>query len=164
MKVIFLDIDGVLNSYSYYENMETDEMLADPLDRKCVQRLGRIVAATGARLVLSSSWRIGWNKDPSRMDEACAELCHVLSEYHMEIFDRTALLGSRAKEIRRWLLFHPFTRYVILDDADADWEKYKLKKNLIKTDFEDGALQDIHVEQAISILNRHTARRENRAD
>lgn len=153
MKVIFLDIDGVLNSYNYYKDMDTKDMLANPLDRKCVRRLSHIVEATGAALVLSSSWRAGWDRDPSRMDEACAELTHILSEYNLEIFDRTPFLGSRAKEIRRWLFFHPFTRYVILDDADADWKKYRLEKNLVQTDFENGALQDAHVHRAILLLN-----------
>lgn len=153
-KVIFLDIDGVLNSYTYYEKLSTNEMLADSLDRDCVQRLSHIVKATGAKLVLSSSWRVGWDKDPGQCDEACTELSHILSEYNMEIFDKTPFLGSRGKEIRRWLLFHPFTRYVILDDADIDWKKYQLQKNLVKTDFDNGALQDEHVRRAIEILNR----------
>lgn len=55
MKVIFLDIDGVLNcvtSKSYcgmYVGVDADK----------IRRLARIVEETGAKIVLSSDWRDG---------------------------------------------------------------------------------------------------------
>ena len=59
MKVIFLDIDGVLNSEEYYESFPDGEFIP-PIDPVCVERLKRIVDRTGAKLILSSSWRGGW--------------------------------------------------------------------------------------------------------
>ena len=52
MGVIFLDIDGVLNSKQdrFSWDIETDIHFI---------RLKRIVEKTGAQIVLSSSWRIG---------------------------------------------------------------------------------------------------------
>ena len=47
-KVIFLDIDGVLNS-----NCSTEPTIAEDM----VKRLAYIVDKTGAFIVLSSSWR-----------------------------------------------------------------------------------------------------------
>lgn len=48
MKVIFLDMDGVLNGVcDKFCGVNTD----------CAKRLQRIIDATGAKLVISSSWR-----------------------------------------------------------------------------------------------------------
>lgn len=49
MKVLFLDIDGVLINERY-----ASRNTADP---KCVRELNRITDVTGAKIVVSSSWR-----------------------------------------------------------------------------------------------------------
>lgn len=60
LDVIFLDIDGVLNPYpNQRRNMEagTDDTSILKLDSKCMKVLKRIIEKTGAKLVLSSTWR-----------------------------------------------------------------------------------------------------------
>ena len=63
MKVIFLDIDGVLNYTKWYTdernpgNLHGQEGDLDPL---CVDRIIRICEETGAKVVISSDWRISW--------------------------------------------------------------------------------------------------------
>ncbi len=52
MKVIFLDIDGVLNRGGFSAVAQSSSF-----DRPAIDRLNRVLDATGARLVLSSSWR-----------------------------------------------------------------------------------------------------------
>ena len=52
MKVIFLDIDGVLNGHDWDEAAQSNR-----IRHKCVERLSRIMAATDAKIVLSSAWR-----------------------------------------------------------------------------------------------------------
>ncbi len=52
MKVIFLDIDGVLKD-DHYDAEFQDE---------CFERLKRIVDATSAIIILTSSWRINYWK------------------------------------------------------------------------------------------------------
>lgn len=52
MKVLFLDIDGVLNSHSY-NGADRIALIEQP----CVRELNRVLRATGAAIVLSSSWR-----------------------------------------------------------------------------------------------------------
>lgn len=52
MKVLFLDIDGVLNGHDW-----DDEAMSCNVRRECVKRLNRVVAETGCRVVLSSAWR-----------------------------------------------------------------------------------------------------------
>jgi hypothetical protein len=52
MKVLFLDIDGVLNGHEWMA-----EAGSCAIDRACVQRLNRVLYATDAELVISSAWR-----------------------------------------------------------------------------------------------------------
>lgn len=53
MKVIFLDIDGVLNS----DQTPNPRKLPYVVDRKLLTRLKRVLKRTGAKVVLSSTWR-----------------------------------------------------------------------------------------------------------
>ena len=57
MKVIFLDVDGVLNSQQLFEKCEDDQLIS--VDEDNIKNLKTIVDATGAMIVLSSSWRYG---------------------------------------------------------------------------------------------------------
>ena len=53
MKVIFLDIDGVLNS----KNTPNPRKLPYIVDRRLLARFKRLLDRTGAKVVLSSTWR-----------------------------------------------------------------------------------------------------------
>ena len=54
-KFIFLDVDGVLNSKPYCERTGRE------LNPENVRQLKEIVDATGARIVLSSTWKQIWD-------------------------------------------------------------------------------------------------------
>ena len=49
MKIIFLDIDGVLN--------QTGNAASLPFDPNCVMYLNHVIKETGAHIVISSAWR-----------------------------------------------------------------------------------------------------------
>lgn len=157
MKVIFLDIDGVLNDQTFlrlYINTE--------IDKTKVARLAEIVKATGAVIVLSSSWRML----PDELDETDVQvweqLVDILHEYDMSIYDRTPVIGmDRPLEIKTWLDQHKdqVEAFVSLDDdfRKEDYAKYGIKDCLIKTSFYDGeyslgGLQSEHVQKALEIL------------
>jgi len=67
MKVIFLDIDGVLNSNDWYvyrrDNVAMDSVNSQypfyEFDPRAIVRLNRIIEKTEAKIVVSSSWRSG---------------------------------------------------------------------------------------------------------
>ena len=108
-KIIFLDIDGVLNNYaSMAESIE--------LDSRCVILLRQIVEATDAVIVLSSTWRILYSK------EVLEGMFQVTGFPYINIIDITPNHDnhSRGYEIQKWMEAHPgdYT-YVILDD-DTD--------------------------------------------
>lgn len=58
MRVVFLDIDGVLNHCDTPSGLATDtEPLPIPIAPECMARLNRLIDETGAKVVISSSWR-----------------------------------------------------------------------------------------------------------
>ena len=157
MKVIFLDIDGVLNSEEYYESFPDGEFIP-PIDPVCVERLKRIVDRTGAKLILSSSWRGGWEKKREDTWEYTLFLVDALAEFGLEIEDKTIYLDGDAREaeVRHWLMHAPerIDGYVILDDYDYNWKKKGLDRRWVRTDFEEGGLLDSDVDRAVRLLEK----------
>lgn len=142
--VLFLDVDGVLNSNAWYESFGWQNIPRPPLDREAVARLDRIVRETGTVIVLSTSWR-GEKRLPQWLCEhGC---CGV-------VVGRTPRLsGIRGNEIAAWLNRKAHCgvavhRFCILDDSD---DMGDLLPHLVQTSQDDG-LQDRHVDQAIAML------------
>ena len=59
MKVIFLDIDGVLNSEQTIVQEMKNTGKFSRFSKSLVDEFNRIIFETDAKIVLSSSWRIG---------------------------------------------------------------------------------------------------------
>ena len=176
-KIVFLDLDGVLNNaktkllpviWRYGSEFTHREPPPDPepsklnfdrldfddrynrLDPECVLELNRITSKTGAQIVVSSAWRIG---PEVRF--------HYLKQYLKdegitgEIVGRTpdfvlikGMFGIRGDEIQRWLEQHPAESFVILDDND-DMTPYM--DRLVLTERGPG-LTKADADQAIKIL------------
>ena len=168
MKIIFLDIDGVLNRTDTRDTrvVTEQEPLPIPIEPACMARLCRLIAETGAKVVISSSWRLfaRWQ------DLGPALVRHglvgdVIGETPDLANDDVWLENWRVREgapfkyehlergweIREWLAAHPeVTGFVILDDcADMD----DLKPWLVLTHPIDG-LDDPDVEHAKWLLDR----------
>lgn len=124
MSLLFLDIDGVLNSTTWAgarpirgfmppssARMALDEERLDPA---CVARLRVLIERTGASLVIISSWR-------HKM--SVAEFSRMLALYGVPgasvVGVTPDLPGPRGEEVRAWLAEHaPSAPYAILDDDD----------------------------------------------
>lgn len=104
MKVLFLDIDGVLNC----STTPVNDMW--PLDPYKVLLLHRILDQTGAYVVLSSAWR------HSALGMGVVEDAIVPHK----LIDKTPSFATiRGEEIKAWLRKHPdVEQYAILDDDD----------------------------------------------
>ena len=96
MKVIFLDVDGVLNSQQLFEKCEDDQLIS--VDEDNIKNLKTIVDATGAKIVLSSSWRYGWAEHSDAVQDWCQILVDILAKYDLKIIDKTEYLSSGRRE------------------------------------------------------------------
>lgn len=139
MKVIFLDIDGVLNSEEFLKNNQ-DEII----DRDAVNILKNIIDKTGASIVMSSGWRLWFDEDMIPNDGYSQYLYDILSEFDIKLFDKTPDFSTeeirtrktfshvKAKEIIAWLSEHKTVdKYVVLDDLDLKNEE--INSHLVRT-------------------------------
>lgn len=153
MKVIFCDVDGVLNEDTTPTRTESRFVF---IDQDKLLRLKRIVNATGAKIVLSSTWR--YDRNDPEYNSDFLELQAAFHNVGLEFFDYTPVdvIGiRRGMEIKAWLGVHKgeVDRFVILDDELWDFEERGLLPRLIKTDFAYGGLTDELTQEAIDLLN-----------
>ena len=107
MKVLFLDVDGVLNNPS--TPVPSDNGLA--IDPFMAFLVGRLVEDTGCKIVLSSSWRF----IPFIRMTLERRVCTI---YDVTSLSRESHL-SRGEEIALWLKEHlDVESYAILDDEN----------------------------------------------
>ena len=136
MKIIFLDIDGVLNS-EMYEWSRGEDRADNRIDLSRVRLLKDIVSATDAKIVLSSTWRLDWNKSPELCGEDGEYINQCLAQYGLSIIDKTpfnSMIDDRRREILTWLSRHrgEVESFVILDDINCGWED--LDRRVVVTD------------------------------
>jgi len=118
MKTIFLDIDGVLN-VDYADRDQFGHIFRD----EYVQNLKEIIEKTGAKIVISSSWKDKgiermldlWKERnlPGEISDVTPDCVDVCEATNIVYYDQV----KRGHEIKLWLDRHPeVTQYVILDD------------------------------------------------
>ena len=155
MKLIFLDVDGVLNE----EKSRSRCVGYKGVDDKKAENLALIVRATGAKIVLISTWKDGWRKtDKAHQGMMANYLDKKLKKQGIAVFDKTRdtaekVYLSRGEGILDFLQRHKAEKCVILDDYQYDYDGCGLTACHIKTDARNGGLTDGLVEKAIEILN-----------
>lgn len=150
MKVIFLDIDGVLNC----QNSKSSCFGMMGIDNKKVEELKSIVDKSGAKIVLISSWCTGWTHKEYRGYMA-NYLDKKLKSAELYIIDKTDdYTAMRGKGILKWLENKEVESFVILDDEVWDYEKCNLSDKFVKTEFYDdnGGLNAGKAREAMKIL------------
>lgn len=151
MKVIFLDVDGVLNSKDWIENNRV--RTENSVNPEKVKLLAEIVKNTNATVVLSSTWRY-IPEHPMFM-----YLTDILGVNGIKIHSFTPKLdGDRPREIKEWIEKQTEeVQFISIEDdfSEDDYRKYGIEDRLVKTSYygEYGGLQRNHVEQAIQLLN-----------
>ncbi len=162
MKVIFLDIDGVLNSQAWgkyghgLDPSDGGKCSQETLkwDPAAVANLRQIVAETGAQIVVSSSWRGYRDKAVENWQRMFA--CYGWPDVPVigETPDLNRMVNGiyvskiRGDECAAWMALHPeVTHYVCIDD-DAD---FLPGQSCVFTDHRWG-LTSLEARQAIRLL------------
>lgn len=149
MNLIFLDVDGVLNSTKFAVKMleedNIDTFANDLLDEHAIRLLKVLVDETDSRIVLTSTWR--------KHLESFDNLCQQIRKHGITLYattDRRSTNEHRGDDITDWLKENrgDFTNYVILDD-DSDMTVHT--EHLVQTSFDVG-LTRADVDRAIEIL------------
>lgn len=171
MKIIFLDIDGVLNHHQFFkerfEAKKRDKLdgnlvkkskidrEAEEIDPQSVENLNELIEKTGAKIVISSTWRLGTDIETL---QAILEKRGFVGE----VIDKTPVgceCCQRGNEIHKWLKsneyligehYSDYNSYLILDD-DSDM-LYWQRNNFMWVDGHVGLTPTITY-KAIRLLN-----------
>ena len=174
MKIIFLDIDGVLNNFQTFREIQLEFQLTGirrvAIDMDKVLLLKEIVENTGAKLVLSSGWRKYGKMKKDRLvtkNQNLFDIVTTLENSGLNIYDITPKVRNenRELEIRKWLDEHKdlnIESFIVIDDEDFDLSGFSnelVKTYFIKTDGHGDGISELsgltrtHVEEAINKLN-----------
>lgn len=163
MKVLFLDVDGVLVHQGTFgrgrasgEPYSSSFYHAATIDLDCIARLRRVLEITGAGIVVSSMWRqcafqmLGLLR--ALVSAGCtAREARALLIGQTPLPQQTPRFGEdRSREIQTWLSDHPeVTSYVVLDDEPVTGHPQVEPR----PSFHAGGFLDVHANEAIRLLS-----------
>ena len=171
MRVIFLDIDGVLNVESYIVNVYDicKRVNIDPYQHMrdeyghlfcplTIRYLNWIIESCDAKIVISSTWRMAgeeWIKNMWKHRNLPGEIIGVtpiLRSYRTDDDISFKDRAERGREIKDYLSQHPeITDYVIIDDDDDFLPEQEDK--FVQTWHQYG-LTNVVAEKCIEILSK----------
>ena len=131
-KIIFLDIDGVLNTQDWHSRKTNDtprDEFGWVFDPVAVENLAHIIKETGASIVISSSWKflgIGKLRQMWKIRKLPGTILDITPNTVSDEMllnanlDEMELGVCRGNEIKEWLSRHKgeVSNYVIIDDFD----------------------------------------------
>ena len=161
-KIIFLDIDGVLNCddtfaekyeekrlfCKFLENSDYNLAKIDmcDIDFYKLQLLKYITLETDAKIVISSSWK---NLRVYTLIE------EILINKGLPIIGVTPYIhNKRGAEIRKYLSENEVNDFIIIDDDIFDDYDDELLNHLVKTDFYDEGLNYEKADESINLLRK----------
>jgi hypothetical protein len=160
LKYLFLDVDGVLNCA--YTSDRCGKYIG--IDDRKVELLRKIIDATDAKIVLSSTWRLGYTRYGESLEGHRQYLNEKLAKQGLSIYSQTDDLSihgkNRGQEIDDWLSKHDVDEWVVLDDEYFyDFSFYNIMPHWVQTDYysPSGGLTEEDVQIAIRILNGENA-------
>ena len=116
MKVIFFNVDNVLN---FPESDAVAPSGKKGIAEARVKELNKIVTESGARLVLTGSWKTDWNFDDSKCTPDGVYLNKKLDRKGLHILDKTKDELSDEDGCADWIRRHPnVTDSCVLTDIE----------------------------------------------
>jgi hypothetical protein len=167
VRVLFLDMDGVVNSARYFEVLSkrgyrkakgkakaearlTQATFVSMIDPATIPLLNDIVARGNADVVISSSWRVPWSfTDIAEMLRQRGFVGSVIGATPYGVELPSDVEYARGHEIAAWLAEHEGVEsFAILDDNS---DMAHLLPRLVQTTWGLGLLPE-HVEPAVRLL------------
>ena len=167
MKIVFLDVDGVLvhqGTVSRGRGVPPVQRNLASIDRECIGLLRDVLIRTEAHIVLASTWRLSEAQTEALM-LALEEVCIPRSALIDKTCNRTAMRGpiaipSRGHQIQDWLdqAGPSIEAYVWIDDEPAQPEHSHPVVH-VRQGWTTGGLNRQHAELAIELLTKRAGRR-----
>ena len=155
-RVLFLDIDGVLNS-----NFGNNKRQTEISDEK-IKLLAYLVRETNSKIILHSGWRFWFDSELKPLCKEASTLVELLEKEDLHIKGVTPNLTTeeirktkkfslaKADEILLWINSHnDVTEWVVLDDLDL--HNPQIEQHQVKPDQTVGLTLE-NVKQAAKIL------------
>lgn len=147
MNIVFLGVDGVLNSRNahikdYQAKHKSHSKGNYPFEKQCLKNFQFLIKETDSRIVLTTKWRLE--------EDSLIKLFETLQKYGLDeyIIDSTPVLGNREEEIKTYLSICKYNpSFVILDESHME----ELSAYAIQTNPEVGLTKE-DVKEAIRIL------------
>lgn len=163
-RVIFLDIDGVLNAAFWNQNHQKEISDGHLIDRDKVKLLAQLIDRADAQIILHSGWRFWFDEEKKPLCTEAERLVEMLAEEGLVIAGFTPDLTTeeirrtkkfslvKADEILLWLKMNEDVEgWVVLDDLEL--HNTCVKGHQVKTDQTVGlSLED--VDEAVEMLAR----------
>ena len=166
-KYLFLDFDGVLNTteyqaYLFKNQLDRSDEYGELFDPQAVAQLERVIVATNARIVISSSWKemgfgyldeMWWYRQlPSHLHSVTPTL--VSANFYIPETDSNivqAVKYSKGLEVFAWIELHRAANnpYCIVDDEDLFFTSQAA--HFVKTDSREGLTSEV-ADRIIQIL------------
>lgn len=152
MKVIFLDVDGVLNCTKTERGWGKMRFV----DTRKMLRVKEICERTDARVVISSSWREGAREDALAVDKMqWQSLIAEFDKHRIPVIGMTPFAPDRWRgdEISMWLKSQeePVQDFVIVDDIVCDLTRFVSVGRVVQT-VDAWGLTKAKMEECIKIL------------
>ena len=171
MKVIFLDIDGVLNTSdtyneSFYKSYRTPNYKIE-IDEFRLVYLKEIIDKTNAKIVLSSSFRRFFEKEKGVIVPRTLKgkkVYDLFYKYGISIYDITPMnYNKREDQVKEWLSTRDnIESFIIIDDEPSMFFDYydkliqtsKVRRSQILMNMDDcTGLCEKHIRLAVDMLN-----------
>lgn len=161
-KVLFLDIDGVLNSNFWNDSHQKEISDGTLIDEEKIKLLAHLVKGTNAKIILHSGWRFWFDSELRPLRIEAKRLIELLEKNGLQIDGLTPDLTTeeirrtkkfsrvKADEILLWIKEHnDIAEWVVLDDLDL--HNVQVEQHQVKPDQTIGLTYE-NVEQAVKIL------------
>lgn len=165
-RVVFLDIDGVLNAAFWNESHQKEISDGQLIDRDKVKLLAQLIDRTDAQIILYSGWRFWFDEERKPLCKEAERLVEMLAGEGLAIAGFTPDLTTeeirrtkkfslvKADEILLWLKTHGEVEgWVVLDDLEL--HNARVRGHQVKTDPSVGlTLEDVN--EAVEMIARCT--------